>query len=234
MRSPTRAPRRGLLVLPALLAAAALSALLALGAAGGGERALADPHAVREGHEAAVPAREAALRQDMRALWEEHITWTRTVIIDFASGSPALTASSARLLRNQADIGDAIAPFYGRAAGAELTRLLRGHILIAVDVLTAAKAGDAPGLAAAQARWNRNADRIAGFLAAANPSAWPRSEMRRMMRAHLKLTTDEAVARLTGDWSADVRAFDKVHVQALGMADMLSDGIVSQFPRRFR
>jgi hypothetical protein len=58
--------------------------------------------------------------------------------------------------------------------------------------------------------------------------------MRSMMRHHLKLTADEAVARLTGDWSADVRAFDKVHVQALHMADMLSAGIVSQFPRRFR
>ena len=55
-----------------------------------------------------------------------------------------------------------------------------------------------------------------------------------MMREHLTLTTDETVARLAGDWSADVRAFDKVHAQALGMADMLSGGVISQFPRRFR
>lgn len=51
---------------------------------------------------------------------------------------------------------------------------------------------------------------------------------------HLKLTTHEAVARLTGDFVADVRAYDEVHAQILGMADMLSAGIVSQFPRRFR
>ncbi len=198
-----------------------------------GGPAIADAHTVGESHSAA-PAREVALRQDMRALWEEHIVWTRQVIVDFAAGLPSLTTSEARLLRNQADIGNAIAPFYGKAAGTRLTGLLRQHILIAVDVLTAAKAGDTAGLAQAQARWTRNADQIAGFLSSANPTAWPRAEMRGMMRHHLKLTTDEAVARLTGEWSADVRAYDKVHAQILGMADMLSAGIIGQFPQRFR
>jgi hypothetical protein len=155
------------------------------------------------------------------------------VIVDVAAGSPALPTSLARLLRNQRDIGDAIAPYYGKAAGASLTRLLRGHILIAGDVLTAAKAGDSAALADASRRWDANGRQIADFLAAANP-AWPRAEMRRMMRDHLRLTTAEAVARLTGDWRADVRAYDAVHRQALHMSDMLSDGIVAQFPRRFR
>lgn len=227
------AHRRSFLVLSALLAAGAASLLLALGVFGGGGQALADAHPMDRGH-AAVPARQVALRQDMRALWEEHITWTRMVIVDFAAGSPSLTTSATRLLRNQTDIGNAIAPFYGKAAGRQLTTLLRAHILIAVDVLTAAKAGDAPGLTRAQKRWTRNADQIAGFLSTANPTAWHRAEMRSMMRHHLKLTTDEAVARLTGAWKADVRAYDGVHVQALHMADMLSDGIISQFPTRFR
>ncbi len=219
-------------MLPALLAAAAVSALLALGASGSGP-AIADAHTMSEGH-GAVPARQIALRQDMRALWEEHIVWTRQVIVDFAAGLPSLTTSEVRLLRNQTDIGNAIAPFYGEAAGKHLTGLLRGHILIAVDVLTAAKAGDTAGLTRAQARWTRNADQVADFLSRANPTAWPRAEMRRMMRHHLKLTTDEAVARLTGDWSADVRAYGKIQAQILDMADMLSAGIISQFPQRFR
>lgn len=228
----TARPWRGaFLVLPALLLAGAASLLLALGAPGGGGTALADATALARPD---VPASQVALRQDMRVLWEEHITWTRMAIVDFAAGSPGLPASEARLLRNQSDIGNAIAPFYGRAAGKRLTALLRSHILIAVDVLTAAKAGDSAGLARAQARWTRNADEIAAFLASANPRAWPRAEMRAMMRLHLKLTTDEAVARLTGDWSADVRAYDKVETQALHMADMLSEGIISQFPGRFR
>src|SRR5262245_11112239 len=221
--------RRAVLALPALLAAAALSALIALGGAGGGRAAVADAHAA---HQSTGSGQELELRQDVRKLWEDHVTWTRMTIVDFAAGLPSLPASEARLLRNQSDIGRAITPYYGKPAGARLTALLREHILIAVDVLTAAKAGDAQGLAQAQARWTGNADRIAAFLAGANP-AWPRAEMRGMMRRHLKLTTDEAVARLTGDLGGDVRAYDRVHVQILRMADMLSSGIVSQFPDRF-
>lgn len=231
LHSPIRWPV--LLTVPALLVAAALGALLALGAPGDGGVAAADAHPAHA-RRAAIPAREVALRQDMRALWEEHITWTRMAIVDFAAGAPSLDASTARLLRNQTDIGNAIAPYYGKAAGRQLTGLLREHILIAVDVLTTAKAGDQPGLTRAQASWARNGNQIADFLSRANPKAWHRAEMRQMMRGHLKLTTDEAVARLTGDHTADVRAFDKVHTQALMMADMLSAGIVSQFPQRFR
>jgi hypothetical protein len=233
MRLHSPVHRRVLLTIPALLVAAALSALLAFGAPGGGGATLADAHATHD-HRTAIPAREVALRQGMRALWEEHITWTRMAIVDFAAGAPSLDASTARLLRNQTDLGNAIAPFYGKAAGKRLTTLLREHIMIAVDVLTAAKAGDQADLTEAQASWARNGNQIADFLASANPKAWQRAEMRQMMRGHLKLTTDEAVARLTGNWTADVRAFDLVHTQALVMADMLSAGIISQFPQRFR
>jgi len=41
------------------------------------------------------------------------------------------------------------------------------------------------------------------------------------------------VARLTQNWTADVKAYDEIHRQALHMADMLSAGIVGQFPKRF-
>jgi hypothetical protein len=183
---------------------------------------------------AVITPSQLAFRNDMRKLWEDHITWTRMVIVSFAAGLPDLGAAEQRLLRNQADIGEAIVPFYGRAAGDRLTELLREHILIAVDVLTAAKNGDAAALADAQARWQANADEIAEFLATANPRNWPLADMQAMMRSHLALTTQEAVARLQGDFQADIAAYDQVHLQILDMADMLSTGIIKQFPKRFR
>ena len=189
-------------------------------------------HAIEQGRP--ITASQLAFRNDMRKLWEDHITWTRLVIVSFAADLPDLPVAEQRLLQNQADIGDAIAPFYGRAAGDQLTGLLRQHILIAVDVLTAAKNGDAAALADAQARWEANADDIAHFLADANPRNWPFSEMQPMMRSHLALTTQEAVARLQSDFQADVAAYDQVHLQILGMADMLSTGVINQFPKRFR
>jgi hypothetical protein len=113
-------------------------------------------------------------------------------------------------------------------------RQLRTHILIAADVIAAAKAGDEAKLADAQARWDKNADQIAKVLSSVNPRYWPLATMKAEMRMHLKLTTEEAVARLQGHWQADVAAYDKVHRHILHMSDMLSDRIVKQFASRFQ
>jgi hypothetical protein len=169
----------------------------------------------------------------MRRLWEDHVTWTRLAIISLTTAAPDTETTVGRLLENQTDIGDAIKPFYGETAGQELTRLLREHILIAADLIAAAKAGDETATSEAQSRWTANADEIAAFLATANPSSWDLDEMKAMLHEHLRLTTDEALARLHGDWAADVDAYDEIHRQALGMADMLSNGIIKQFPARF-
>jgi hypothetical protein len=182
----------------------------------------------------AQTANAVALRTDMRKLWEDHITWTRLAIISLETGTPDTEATVARLLQNQTDIGNAIKPYYGKAAGNELTRQLRAHILIAADVIAAAKAGDSATLADAQARWVKNADEIAAVLHSVNARFWKLGTMKAEMHKHLDLTTQEAVARLQGNWTADVAAYDKVHQHILHMSDMLSSGIIKQFPARFR
>jgi len=174
-----------------------------------------------------------ALRSDMRKLWEDHITWTRLYIVSATADLPEKDATAKRLLQNQTDIGNAVKPFYGDAAGNKLTILLKDHILIAVEIIDAAKKGDAAKKDDAAKRWSTNADDIATFLSGANPKNWPLVEMKMMMQDHLKLTTAELVAHLQKDWPADVAAYDKVHEQILKMADMLSFGIISQFPDKF-
>jgi hypothetical protein len=181
----------------------------------------------------ASSAKAAAFNSSMAKLWEDHIVWTRMVIVDFAAGLPDLKAAEGRLLRNQTDIGNAIKPYYGNAAGNALTSLLRTHILRAVPVLQAAKNGEKTKLATALDAWYANGRQIAAFLSKANPDAWPLSMTTSMMKRHLDLTTKEAVARLNGDWSADIAAYDAVHREILEMASMLSNGIVDQFPNRF-
>jgi len=175
-----------------------------------------------------------AFRNDMRKLWEDHVTWTRLAIISVVDDLPDQDQSVGRLLQNQVEIGDAVKPFYGDAAGDQLAALLNDHITIAAELVTAAEAGDATAAAEAAQRWYANADDIAAFLSAANPDAWPLDHMEDMMREHLDLTLAEAQARIAGDYAADVAAYDEIHQQILGMADMLSLGIIDQFPQSFR
>jgi hypothetical protein len=176
---------------------------------------------------------QADFQNAMRKLWEDHVTWTRLYIVSAVAGLPDAQATAERLLQNQEDIGDAIKPFYGDAGGERLSALLRPHILIAAEIVTAAKAGNSADVQAASARWYANADEIADFLSGANPGNWPRAALRAEMRHHLDLTLQEAQARLRGDWAADIAAYDAIHEHILRMADVLSKGIINQFPEQF-
>jgi hypothetical protein len=186
---------------------------------------------IKENTEQSKPT-ECDLKTGMRKLWEDHITWTRNVIFNIIDNLPGTTQAVNRLLQNQVDIGNAIKPYYGDAAGNHLTALLHDHITIAAALLVALKNNDAPALAAANTQWYANADSIARFLSSANP-AWPYADMKSMMFMHLDLTTAEAVARKNADYAGDVVAYDNVTNEILKMADMLTAGIVQQFRNQF-
>lgn len=173
------------------------------------------------------------LKTNMRQLWEEHVTWTRNVILCLVDDLPGYDQAVKRLLQNQVDIGNAIKPYYGDEAGKKLTELLTPHITISADVVKAAKAGNNTALDDANKKWYANADEISEFLSKANPH-WGLTDMKIMMHDHLQLTTDEAVQRINKDYAADVVAFDKVHIEILKMSDMLANGIIKQFPAKFK
>ena len=169
----------------------------------------------------------------MRKLWEDHITYTRNYIISAVADLPDADAIAKRLLKNQDDIGDAIKPYYGDDAGKKLTALLRDHILIATEVVSAAKANDKQKLGDAQKKWSANGKDIAAFLSGANPN-WAKKDLEAMLQKHLDLTSGEVVGRLKKDWAADIKSYDAGHVHMLMFADMLTDGIAKQFPDKFK
>jgi len=174
------------------------------------------------------------LHSDMRKLWEDHITWTRLYIVSVAAGLPDKDATAQRLIQNQVDIGNAIKPYYGDAAGTKLTELLKEHILGAADLLAAAKAGNQPEVAKQKARWSKNADDIAVFLSGANPKNWPEATMKAEMKMHLDLTLKEALDRFGGKYADDIKDYDEVHAHILKLADTLTNGITAQFPDKFK
>lgn len=237
----------------------------------------------------------AAFHDAMRMLWEDHVVYTRNYIISASAGLADTTQVAERLMRNQGDIGNAIKPYYGEAAAAQLTALLSSHIIHAAKIIGIAKGsspamnvGVAPdasvkmssdtlqikanaqyptatgrgtdttkqqvpaspqptqvgvtasaqttdpnALNAAIAAWRANGDSIATFLSGANPRNWSRSTLQSAFNMHLDMTLKEATAYLQRDWAGSIAAYDEIHQQILQMADVLSEGIMKQFPTRF-
>src|ERR1044071_8486954 len=181
---------------------------------------------------AAQKTSRLAYHDEWRKLWEDHITWTRVVILGILDGLPGTNAYVDRLLQNPGDMAAALKPYYGDQADV-LGGLITDHLTIAAELLTAAKNGDTAGFNDAKARWYANAHDIAVQMNKMNPQFWPLAETEQMWDVHLDATLDEATANLTGNYTAEVAAYDKVHDLALEMADFFSNGVMLQFPNRF-
>ena len=185
------------------------------------------------GHTQCLTPSMVQLSNNLRKLWIDHVVWTRAYIVSAIGGLEDQEEVLARLLQNQQDLGNAIKPVYGEEAGNKLAGLLREHILIAGKIVAAAKSGNQADVAKLNKNWYRNADDIAQFLSSANPN-WSNKELKELLHQHLQLLTDDVVARLGKNWDADIRTFDKAENHIIKLADVLSAGIIKQFPDQFK
>ena len=173
------------------------------------------------------------LNTTMRKHWGDHMQWTYATVDAFFNNPAALDAHLNRLLQNQKDIGAAIVPYYGQAAGDTLSALLTTHITQAPAVLQAAKDNNQPALEAALAAWNANAEDIADFLSAANPQSWEQVHMREEMKGHITQTTSYAVDLLQKDYAKAIVDYETAYNHMMHLADDLSQGIAKQYPGKF-
>lgn len=174
-----------------------------------------------------------SLKDAMRKLWSDHMQYTYGTVDAYFNNSSGVSSTLTRLLQNQKEIGSAIAPYYGQAAGDTLAALLTTHINQAVPVLQAAKDNNQTALSQALANWHANAKDIADFLSTANPKNWPASEMEEMMKTHIDQTTTYAVDLLSKDYTNAIQHYDEAFQHMMEMADELAKGIALQFPDKF-
>jgi hypothetical protein len=172
------------------------------------------------------------LRVGMRKLWVSNAIWMREYIVNTIEADLSLDAASKRLAKSQDDIGRAFAPFYGAETGSKVTTLLRQHTSLVREMIEASMAKNTAKLTEADKRWRANADSIATLLSTVNPTNWPMATIQPVLVGGMNLTIAETNARLKRDYNADVETFDTILAQSLNLADMLSNGIIKQFPNK--
>ena len=172
------------------------------------------------------------LRVGMRKLWVSNAIWMREYIVNTIGGDLSLDAASKRLAKSQDDIGRAFAPFYGAETGSKVTTLLRQHTSLVREMIEASMAKNTAKLTEADKQWRANADSIATLLSTVNPTNWPMATIQPVLVGGMNLSIAETNARLKRDYNADVETFDTILAQSLKLADMLSDGIIKQFPNK--
>lgn len=168
------------------------------------------------------------LSNTIRRLWMEHVLWTHFFIISTAFSLPDIKFVTERLLQNPGDFADVLRPFYGAENANKFKRLLTEHLVIAADLVNAAKAGNTGEVEKLRVKWYANAEEVARFLACIN-RFWSEVKWRRLLFDHLRMTEDEAVFVLTCQYERSIKTYDRVQAEALEMADFMTAGIIRQF-----
>ncbi len=169
------------------------------------------------------------LSNQIRLLWEQHVYWTRMLILSIVFGLPDFEFVANRLLRNPKDFAEVLHLFYGTDVVSEFTKLFTKHLTIAAELVKNLKERDTASAADAERRWYANADQLAEFFGRINPFC-PEEEWRKMLYEHLSMTKNEAVYMLMGRYEDSINTFDDIEQQALIMADTMTEGLIEFFP----
>lgn len=175
-----------------------------------------------------ISINEVELLEKMNLRWQEHILWTRLLLISIAENLNDLEATQTRLLKNPKDIADVFKLYYGNEIGDEIEKLLTEHLAIGKDLIVALKNNNQEYANLLNTKWYLNADKMAEVFSRINPF-YPKKEICRMLYEHLRLTTIEVIARLKGDYIGDINAYDMIQNEILKMSRFFVSGIVEQF-----
>lgn len=163
--------------------------------------------------------------------WTEHLYYTRQAIVSILAGLPDVAAISARLLKNQEDIGALLAPYYSSEQVDAFVALLKKHVALAAEYITAVK--DKADLVDVKAKLTDNGNDIVNWMAMVDPTDWPASKMSPLWTDHLTQTINQVESRTQGDWVADIVALDAGHQCIDQLAQEFGWGIVYNNIQRF-
>ena len=177
-------------------------------------------------------AKQTDLINNMRLVWEQHVYWTRLLLISIAERLKDQSEVTERILQNPYDVAVIYANYYNAETANKIARLLTEHLQIGAKLITALRDNKTEEADNLTRQWYINADEMAKAFSSINPY-YKYEELREMLYTHLGLTAQEVAMRLAGNYKADIEAFNKVEQEAMAMADYFTDGIMKQFPQKF-
>ena len=175
---------------------------------------------------------QLAIINRMRLLWEQHVYWTRMLLISIAEKLKDQHDVTDRLLENPYNIADVYAEYYGESTANTIAQLLTEHMQIGAGLITALRDNKSAESDILTKKWYENADKMADAFNSINPY-YDRNELQKMLYSHLDLTLHEVAMRLSENYIADITTFNEVEHEAISTADYLSIGIMQQFPEKF-
>jgi len=182
-------------------------------------------------------------RMDSRTLWTRYSLGMINYSVSSFGNLASTPSVEKNLAKSAAAIGDFFIPYYGITAGNKIGSLL---IVIAnngIKVVEAIK--NKKDLSPYMIIWSRQIDELALYLNEINPGQYPIDLITEQFTSLVKLWTEDFQARIDGDFIADSIALDgilKVAVSGIpnhvnkgytSIADILSRGIIAQFPLSF-
>lgn len=174
-------------------------------------------------------------QKDMRQVWSDHVFYTRNYIISTINDLPDTEFTLNRLLRNQEDIGRLIGGvYYNEKVRQAITNLLKEHIAGAGAIITEAKNNGSDNIESLKEAWYENAHQISIALYFLNKENWSIETLEELMKKHLDDTLNEAVHYLKGEFEESIKDYDMIYRHILHMSDVLSRGIIKQFPKKFQ
>jgi hypothetical protein len=177
-----------------------------------------------------TPAEEYLWLQE-RDIWQQHVFWTRMAIIAISQNSDDQGPVVNRLLRNYKDMADAVNPYYGRETAKEYGDRIRDHLLIAAALVSAVRDDNKTAIEIENTRWYKNAEDIAKLES--NITNLSLQDRKTMWFEHLNFTKNETLQLHNKDYNASIDTFDRIQEQGNMMADSLTQGTISQFPKAF-
>lgn len=172
------------------------------------------------------------LRISFDRLLGEHTFLAALAMRATLDGATDAAAAREALDANSAELADQIELLYGAEASAAFADLWQTHTDDYLAYVTAVTDDDAAGQAAALDQLGDYRDRLAGFLADANPFL-SEDDLAALLQAHTDHLVEQVALYADGEVEASYEALRTAFAQTEELAIGLAGAIAAQFPQRF-